>query len=212
MLKKYAAILATVLLLASGVVFAKAYEEGTHYVRIEPQPAATQGDRVEVAEFFMFTCPHCRDFEPYIESWIKNKPANVDFVRIPALFGGPANMHAKVYYALEAMGEAERLTAPLFQAIHERKLRLQTLDEMDVFLAEQGVDLEKLHAAMQSFSVAAKLNRASSLVRRYGIRGVPSLVVDGRYRSGTGFESYKEMTEVIDVMVDRVLQQHATAK
>jgi predicted DsbA family dithiol-disulfide isomerase len=44
-------------------------------------------------------------------------------------------------------------------------------------------------------------------MRRYGVRGVPALVIDGRYRSGSGFSSYEEMTEVVDHVVDKVLAQ-----
>ena len=105
------------------------------------------------------------------------------------------------------MGELERLHEKLFHTMHAEKHKLRTREEVDAFLAENGVDMDKFREAMNSFSVAAKVNRARALMRRYGIRGVPALVVDGRYRSGTGFRSYEEMTEVVDFVVDKVLAQ-----
>jgi thiol:disulfide interchange protein DsbA len=91
--------------------------------------------------------------------------------------------------------------------MHQEKRKLRTRDEVDAFLEENGVDMAKYREAMNSFAVAAKVNRARALMRRYGIRGVPALVIDGRYRSGTGFASFDEMTEVADFVVAKVLSE-----
>ncbi len=210
MSKIYTMLLASLMLLVSPAM-AASYELGKQYVKIEPQPAVAEGEHVEVTEFFMYSCPHCSQFEPALEKWAAGKPANIDLVRVPAMFGGSANMHAQAYYTLEAMGESERLHIPLFRAIHDEKKKLRTRDALDAFLKAKGVDMAKFRETWDSFSVAAKINRASALMRRYGIRGVPALVVDGRYRSGKGFRSYDEMTEVIGTMADRVLQERKAA-
>jgi thiol:disulfide interchange protein DsbA len=194
-------------LLLSGAAQAKSFEEGVQYVAIQPQPAVATGDEVEVVEFFWYGCPHCRDFEPTVTKWVAGLPENVKFTQIPVMFGGPADLHAQVYYALEGMGELDRLHGKLFDVMHVQNRKLRTRAEVDAFLQENGVDMDKYSEAMNSFAVAAKVNRARALMRRYGIRGVPALVVDGRYRSGSGFASYEEMTEVVDYVVDKVLAQ-----
>lgn len=204
-MKKVVVALLTGLLLAGGTALAKAYEEGVQYVPIQPRPPVATGDEVEVLEFFWYGCPHCRDFEPTVNKWVSGLPANVKFSQVPAMFGGAADMHAQVYYALEGMGELERVHGKLFEAMHVKGLKLRTRDEVDAFLQENGVDMAKFADAMNSFAVAAKVNRARALMRRYGVRSVPTLVVDGRYRSGTGFASYEDMTEVVDYVVDKVL-------
>jgi thiol:disulfide interchange protein DsbA len=130
----------------------------------------------------------------------------VKFVQIPAMFGGAADLHAQVYYALEGMGELQRLHNKLFDTINSGR-KLRTRDEVDAFLQENGVDMAKFADAMNSFAVAAKVNRARALMRRYGVRSVPSMVVDARYRSGSGFSGYEEITEVVDYVVDKVLTQ-----
>jgi thiol:disulfide interchange protein DsbA len=195
------------LLLITGSVVAKPFQEGVQYVPIQPQPAMTSGDQVEVVEFFWYGCPHCRDFEPTISTWSKKLPDNVNFVQMPVMFGGPADLHAQMFYALEGMGELERLHIKLFDAMHVDKRNLKSRADVDAFLADNGVDMAKFSEAMGSFAVAAKVNRARALMRRYGVRSVPAMVVDGRYRSGTGFDSYQEITEVIDHVVDKVISQ-----
>ncbi len=200
------ALIAGVFLVA-GTAVAKPFEEGVQYVPIQPQPAVGSGDQVEVIEFFWYGCPHCMDFEPAVTKWSAALPPNVTFTQVPVMFGGPADLHAQVYYALEGMGELPRLHEKFFHAMHVDKRKLRTRDAVDAFLQENGVDMDKYREAMNSFSVAAKVNRARALMRRYGIRGVPALVVDGRYRSGSGFRSYEEMTEVVDHVVDKVLAQ-----
>lgn len=195
------------MLLVAGAATAKPFEEGVQYVPIQPQPAVGSGDQVEVIEFFWYGCPHCKDFEPAVMKWSVNLPDNVTFTQMPVMFGGPADLHAQVYYALQGIGEQQRMHEKFFHAMHEEKRKLRTRDAVDAFLQENGVDMDKYREAMNSFAVAAKVNRARALMRRYGIRGVPALVVDGRYRSGNGFRSYEEMTEVVDHVVDKVLMQ-----
>ena len=206
MTKIIASLFAGILLAASTAV-AKPFEEGVQYVPVKPQPAVGSGDQVEVIEFFWYGCPHCRDFEPTLTKWAAGLPANVSLTQMPVMFGGAADLHAQVYYALEGMGELPRVHEKLFHAMHVEKRKLRTREAVDAFLEESGVDMDKYREAMNSFAVAAKVNRARALMRRYGIRGVPALVVDGRYRSGSGFRSYEEMTEVVDHMVDKVLAQ-----
>jgi thiol:disulfide interchange protein DsbA len=110
------------------------------------------------------------------------------------------------------MGELGRLHEVIFRAMHVEKRKLRSRDEMDALLQENGVDMAKFNEAMSSFAVAAKVNRARALMRRYGVRSVPAVVVDGRYRSGTGFSGYQEITEVVDYVVDKVLKQRQSGR
>lgn len=183
---------------------AAGFEENVHYIGIQPEPdQGKPGDKIEVIEFFMYSCPHCYNFEPTIKAWKAGKADDVEFVRIPAMFGRHFNIHAQAYYALEAMGEHERVHDAFFAEIHERRNAMKTREAVEAFLQGQGVDLEKFREAMSSFAVAAKTNRAAALMRRYSIRSVPSLVIDGRYRSGRGL-SFKDMTRLADHLVAKV--------
>ena len=200
-MKKFVAIIA--LALSASVLFAADFQEGRDYDAVKPAPPQGTGSEVEVLEFFMYTCPHCKDLEPAIDAWLGKKPENVRFSRVPAMFGGPANLHAKTYYALEIMGEGERLHEPLFHAIHDEKRRLSKQGDMEEFLKEQGVDLEKFRTTLSSFTVQTKANRAGALMRRYGIRSVPAMVVDGRYR----VKNSPQVTAVTDYLVGKVSEE-----
>ena len=194
-------LVAGLLVLFSFGVGAAGYQAGTEYDLISPAPPKGAGNEVEVVEFFMYTCPHCKNLEPTLKAW--KKPENVTFSRIPAMFGGVATLHAKTYYALEIMGEGERLHEPLFHAIHDQKRRLMKQQDIEAFLKEQDVDIEKFRAAISSFTVRTKANRASALTRRYGIRSVPAMVVDGRYR----VKNSPQITEVTDHLVEKVVTE-----
>ena len=176
-------------------------KEGVNYELISPAPPPGTGNEVEVIEFFMFTCPHCRNLEPRLEEWKKKLPENVKFHPMPAMFGGVANLHAKTFFALEVMGEEERLHSAFFKAIHEQKKRLRNQKEIDKFLKSQDIDLNKFHAALNSFTVQTKANRAAALMRRYGIRSVPALVIDGRYK----VKNSHEVLEIADQLIEKTL-------
>ncbi|RMG34362.1 MAG: thiol:disulfide interchange protein DsbA/DsbL [Gammaproteobacteria bacterium] len=200
-------LLGIVLGLAMAPVVAREFEEGINYEKIEPQPPIGKpGDKIEVLEFFMWLCPHCNRLEPHMQAWLKHKADDIEFVRVPAMFGGPANLHVKVFYALQAMGELDRLHQAFFDEIHKKRNRLRDQDAVEEFLQAQGVDIDKFRQAMNSFAVAAHANRAAALMRRYGIHGVPALVVDGRYKSGKGLD-YKDMPVLVDYLADRVRRE-----
>jgi thiol:disulfide interchange protein DsbA len=186
---------------------AKNFDENQHYIAILPEPeVAKPGDKVEVIEFFMHGCSHCYRFDPALETWLKNKPDDVEFVRIPALFGRHYDLHAKAYYALQSLGKAEALHAAWFKEIHVNQNPLATRKALDTFLQAQGVDVDKFDQAMKSFSVATKVNRANTLLQRYDIRSVPSLVVDGRYKNNRGM-SHPDMLLLIDDLTAKVREQ-----
>jgi protein dithiol oxidoreductase (disulfide-forming) len=179
------------------------YTEGEQYERISPPvPTAVKSDQVEVVEVFWYGCPHCYDFEPYVEKWLASKPEAAEFVRMPATLNPSWITHARAYYALEAIGAADQAHKALFQAIHEQGRRLFDVDSIARFLAQQGVDEQAFRQAYDSPQVQDKLERASELQLRYAITGVPSVIVDGQYRtSATQAGGYAEMLEVIDHLV-----------
>ncbi len=210
-MKKIASLF--ILFLAFGVsaLPAAEFKEGVGYLAIEPAPPVGSGDEVEVVEFFWYGCPHCYRLEPHMVAWLKHKPDNVKFVRVPILFRGAAQLHARAYYALQLMGELERVHEDIFKAMHVDKKRLSSQKELEDFLAGKGVDRETFRSAMRAPQVQAGLNQAHELMTRYDVRGVPVLFVDGRYRSGPGLKSYAQFPEVVDYLVDKVLKERQAA-
>ncbi|AKH20777.1 thiol:disulfide interchange protein DsbA/DsbL [Sedimenticola thiotaurini] len=182
------------------------FEEDLHYFSIIPEQPGGEGDKVQVVEFFMYSCPHCDNMEPHIEAWLEKKPDNVEFVRIPAMFNRPdIVLHAKTFYALTLMGLEDELTPALFSAIHDKNQRLSDSAQMEAFLAGQGVDIEAYRKAMKSFAVQTQSRRAEVLADRFDIRTVPAFVIDGKYRTG-GLEPASQI-QAINYLIDKVVAE-----
>ncbi|MEN8176028.1 MAG: thiol:disulfide interchange protein DsbA/DsbL [Pseudomonadota bacterium] len=175
------------------------FEEGTHYHWVAG--SGDGGGQIEVIEFFWYGCPHCNEFEPHVKEWLAGKPGDVDFVRVPATFNRPNVMlHAKTFYALELMGAGQDAHDAIFRAMHDEDRSLNTQEEMEKMLAEQGVDIAAFRDALASFAVAMKVRQAAQMAQRYEIKGVPALVVDRQYRSGQ-VRSNAQMVELMDFLV-----------
>ncbi len=162
--------------------------EGQHYVRLStPAPVSLpEGKAVEVVEFFWYGCPHCFAFEPTLENWVKKLPADVQFRQVPAAFTATYQLHQRMFYALEEMGQQATLHRRLFSAIHQEGKRLNSESAIVDFAKANGVDGDKLAAAMKSFSVNTKAARAKQLSEAYKIDGVPALGINGRYYTTVG--------------------------
>lgn len=182
------------------------FEEDLHYFSIIPEQPGGAGDKVQVVEFFMYSCPHCYNMEPNIRAWLEKKPDNVEFIRIPAMFKrDDIVLHAKTFYALTLMGLEDELSPALFNEIHEQDNRLSDTAQMEAFLAKKGVDIEAYRKAMKSFAVQTQSRRAEVLAGRFDIRSVPAFVVDGKYRTG-GLVPAQQI-QAIDYLIDKVVAE-----
>jgi thiol:disulfide interchange protein DsbA len=190
--------------LAFGAQARADYTEGVEYDRISPPvPTRVAPGKVEVVEVFWYGCPHCYALEPALEKWVHSgKPKAAVFVRVPAALNPSWLVHARAYCALEVMGKVNRFHKAIFQAIHEQGRLLTDTDSMARFLAQQGIDADAFKKAYNSQETRICLERDADLARRYGITGVPSIVVDGKYRtSATQAGNFDEMLKVVDYLV-----------
>lgn len=187
------------------------FTEGEHFVRLVPtQPTVGGADKIEVAEMFWYGCPHCRDLEPFINRWAENAPANVRFVRIPATWNPLVKLHAQLYYTEQALVSNGVIKNPkefhsaVFSEYHQRGNRLASEAAIQSLFERHGVTAEQFRSAWSSFEVAQKLRVAEDLERRYSISGVPTVVVNGKYRTGPGpAGGLPELIEVVEELVAR---------
>ena len=210
MLKQIAVGLA--MLFALGLAHAQP-KAGVEYRELStPQPTDTAG-KIEVIEFFWYGCPHCYNFEPALESWVKKLPKDAQFRRVPAMFNEEYAAAARAYYALEAIGEVERLHKPLFDAVHTgSRLRVSNEAALTEWLGKQGVNTKKFAAAYRSFSVEGKLKRAAQLTQAYKIEGVPSMAVNGKYVVNTdNITSFDQLLAVTDYLVEQTRKKGGKA-
>lgn len=167
---------------------------GRDYQKVEPfAPVDAPAGKVEVVEFFWYSCPHCNAFEPLLEQWVKALPKDVAFRRVPVAFRDDFVPQQRLYYALEALGQLDKLHAKVFQAIHGQGQRLNTLENIAPWVVAQGVAQEAFEQAYNSFSVAGKVRRATQLQDAYRVEGVPALGVAGRYMTDGSMAPHYEV-------------------
>ena len=180
-LARYAAALGFGLLTLAATAAPEQPQAGRDYRVLEkPQPTES-GERVEVIEFFWYSCPHCNSLEPDLNQWLKKQGDKVAFKRVPVAFRDSMVPQQKLFYTLEAMGQVENLHAKVFNAIHVQRKRLDREDAIIDWIATQGVDKKKFLDVYNSFGVQSKVRRAAQLQQAYRVDGVPMLAVAGRY-------------------------------
>lgn len=195
----FLAVLAAVVPLSAAAQSA-APQEGNQYVRLKnPQPVET-GKKIEVIEFFSYGCPHCGELEPFLQSWLKTMPADVQFRRIPVMFQERWIPLAKIYYTLEALGEEARLSPEVFSALHAKGLSLWQDKTFFDWAASHGLDRKKVEDMYNSFGIGGKVNRARLAAQAYQVQSVPLVVVDGKYVTNR-VGSHSAMPPLIDALV-----------
>jgi thiol:disulfide interchange protein DsbA len=158
------------------------FQLGKHYTRLSPtQPTSSAPDKVEVAEIFWYGCPHCFAFEPYLKSWVANKPEYVSFVRVPVVWSDVAKTHARAFYTAEALGKIGAMHEAIFRAIQENRDLLDTEDNLRAFFGTFGIDAATFTDTYDSLGVRTKLQRADELERRYRVASVPTIIINGKY-------------------------------
>jgi len=171
-------------LVFSPLTGAASFEEGQHYEVVSPKQPTSTGKKIEVIEMFWYGCPHCYEFEPFVDRWLKKKPENVVFIRMPAIFRPSWALHARAYYTANVLGVLDKVHSAIFEATHELKRPLTTEAQMADFFEEQGVKKSDFSKVFRSFAVESKVRRAMDMSRRYGIKGVPAIIINGKYRTG----------------------------
>lgn len=179
-------------------------QAGKQYVELSSPVPVSKPGQIEVVELFWYGCPHCYQFESTINPWIEQLPEDVNFVRIPALFGGVWNAHGQLFIALESMKVEHQVHGAVFDAIHKQGKKLATPEEMAAFLATQGVDQDAFLKAYNSFGVKSQMEKAKKLAMAYQISGVPVMIVNGKYRFDIGSSGGPQQAlQVADFLIEK---------
>ena len=175
---------------------------GTDYNVLEtPMAVEAPAGKIEVVEFFWYSCPHCNVFEPALDAWSKKLPKDVVLRRVPIAFQESFAPQQRLFFALEAMGLLPKLHAKVFNAIHAERLNLAKGDAIIDWVAQQGVDKAKFAEQFNSFSIASKATKATQLQNGYRVEGVPALGLAGRfYTDGSIAKSMERALQVVDAL------------
>ncbi|MBY5960448.1 thiol:disulfide interchange protein DsbA/DsbL [Marinobacter nauticus] len=198
------AVLALSLLSAASLVNAQPWVAGEHY-RVLDNPVRTASDNgVEVAEVFWYGCPHCYNFKPLAEAWEAEAPDYINYVKLPAALGRSWEPHAYAFYALEAMGELDKVHDALFDALAGERRPLNTPEALADFVAGHGVNAEKFLENYNSFGVRARVQQAQAKIRGARITGTPTMLVDGKYVvSASMAGSHENTLKVVEYLAEK---------
>lgn len=190
----------------TGMVIAQVPEpkEGTEFIRVNPPVVLAAGPKIEVLEFFSYACPHCSAFEPTLEAWAKQLPADVVLKRVPVPFMVNAENFQRTYFALESLGLVPVMQRKIFTAFHVDRQRLDKPADIAALVVKNGGDEKKFLDAFNSFSVATNVSRARKLMADYKVDGVPTLGIHGRFLTSPSMAGSSERAlAVADVLIQR---------
>lgn len=188
--------------LGTGAAGAQDFTEGFEYRRLTRPVEHPADGPITVEEFFWYGCPACASLEPSIRAYARDLPAEVEFRQVAAVLNPRWEIHGRAYYTAEVLGVLDRVHAALFEAIHREGRALNDRTALAQLFAEQGVAEADFNRTFQSFAVQTRLNQARDAAKRYGIRAVPAVVINGRYLTDRGMAGgNSELIEVIRHLV-----------
>ena len=184
------------------------YKEGDYYtVLTSAQGGSSPAGKIEVAEVFWYGCGHCYNLEPVVADWEKRLPSDVNLVRIPVMWNPTNEIHARIFYTAEALGKRAQISPAVFKAIHIDNKPMTDEQEIQKLFAEFGVSADTFSKTFRSFAVESQLRRAKDLTMKYHVKGVPLLVVDGKYLTdGPKIKSHDDLLAVAEELVQRERQ------
>lgn len=183
---------------------------GKDYKLIEPAQATSSGNKIEVLEFFFYGCSHCFHLHPELTAWERKMPKDVELVLVPTIFNPSWEPMAYTYYALEALGQNQKLHNDLFEAWNVKNIDLSDESKITAFVSKFGVDSKKFSEAYHSFGMQSKIMRSKQLTQTYRISGTPTMIVDGRYLI-TGLQPAAAI-QVMDELVNKVRKERASKR
>ena len=187
----------------------RAPQEGKDYATLKTPVAVESGGKIEVLEFFQYSCPHCASYDPYLQAWRKKLPSDVDYKRIPIAWDNSTMPHVRIYYTLETLGKLDEMHQKVFTAIQKNRQPMLNPDQIADFMAANGIDRKQWIDTYKSFSVAARSNRAGQIWRAYKIDGTPAGAVDGKFTTAPSMVGSREGSLVV---LDYLVQRARTEK
>lgn len=185
----------------SGLAFAQPFEEGEHFHAIG-SPASAPADQVEVVEAFAYPCPACRNFMPIISEWAAGLPDHVELTHLPVGLQPGWEVFARVYYTAEVLGLGQDAHEAMFKAVHDERRQFRSIEDVAEVYTPFGVEVDEFVNTSQSFAVDGRMRSNRNDIMQYGIRGTPTMIVQGKWRvSPTDFSSYQELLDAVDYLI-----------
>ena len=174
-------ISAVLITLSGWAMAAEQYVAGKDYTVVAKAGKVEIPGKIEVREFFWYGCGHCYKLEPHMQTWLKQLPKDVNFIRTPAAMNPVWEQNARGYYVSEALGIRKKAHIALFDAIHRNGQQIFDQQSLAQFYTRYGATTEQFNNLYNSFAITGKVNQANNLAKYYQLSGVPAVVVNGKY-------------------------------
>ena len=173
------------------------------YIQISNQKQ-TESDKIVIYEFFWYGCPHCYNLEPTMDRIESSLGKDTVLIKIPVALRDTWEAHAKAYYSLQQMKLDDDLHEKVFTEIHINNNRLDTKEKLEQFVQEKGFNSKRFSEIFDSFGTDLRVKKASRLANQYQITSVPTLIINGKYKtSGSLVSSYEELYDVVQLLIDK---------
>ena len=175
--------------LCAPMAFAQSYtdnlREGRDYILLDPPlPTRVSKGKIEVIEFFNFSCPHCFRMQGPFLRWMEENADNLKDVEIvyqPVPFQSAGGHYARAFHTMQALKVAKAFRGKFFNAIHRKRVLLNSQSRLVGWLGSLGLDVDRADKVYESFSVNSKLKRDERLIKAYGVNSTPQMSVAGKY-------------------------------
>ena len=180
--------------------------EGKDYLSLDKRvPTDVGAGKIEVIEFFWYSCPHCHAFEPQFAAWVKAAPKDVVVQRVPVRFRDDFEAQQRAYYVFESLNMLDAMHGKLFHAIHVERQQLNNAQALAAWANKNGLPEKKFLDTFNSFGVATKARRATQLQDAFKVQGVPALGIAGRFYTDGGLaQSMDRALQVADYLIGEV--------
>jgi thiol:disulfide interchange protein DsbA len=205
-------IAALALTLVGSICWAQDYGPGTHYYELAQAVPTRSGDKIEVVEFFAYSCGHCYTFDPMVKQWSKGLPDDVAFSPSPVAWSQPMEPHARAFYTAQALGVLDKMHGVIFAAMHVDRNRLADEGAIRRLFLANGVSASDFDSAWRSFGVGAQVRQAVSRAVSAGIEGTPEMLVAGKYRISSRLEGVRTQTDMLKVAEFLIDKERAAAQ
>ncbi|AEG10967.1 thiol:disulfide interchange protein DsbA/DsbL [Shewanella baltica] len=190
-----AALACGLMLSASFALQAASFEEGKDYVTVA---GITEAQKPVLREFFSYNCPHCYKQEPLMDLTVQLLGKDVAFERTPVGAGRPAwELSQLAYYVAQKLKMTKQTHGAIFKQIHEKGEQFTAPEQVKAFFVAQGAKVDDVNAAMNSVDAKFTLMNYDSQAELAGIKGVPSLLVNGRYMLTSTAHTPEELAALV---------------
>ncbi len=177
--------------------------EGKDYtIATNPTFEAADKNKVNVKEFFSFTCIHCKINESMVERAIANNK-KIDFERIHVAWDSTSEALAKINATI-VITKQDKLYLPIFNAVFNNQ-NITDPKVLKAILSKNGLTDKQINDFMNtynSFTVTTKVKEYQTLMNQYNITGTPIFVVANKYIVNPA--TPERNIEVVNYLVNKV--------